>query len=250
MVLSITLAETRTDASQAPSALDPDWSTVVRLLPHVRRQHCREKTLISRDARSLGSPNAQRRPASIAASPAGFVPSTSSRTSDQRSDTATHVSAENPRASPPASGARASNTARLSLGMRTGSPNAALPSHAPRSTTIVVPARLLFSEGIPPRSPPGHADAVGFWCGQADTETPRFRLKLDSTFLRDNSGRSTLFPAKEESTRLATSPPFYRSGGWKPYSLVGPLLPPTRDSFLKSCTWRAGPLSSLHTPLC
>ena len=83
-----------------------------------------ENTLISQDSRVPGSSSAQRRPASTAASPAGFPPSTSSRTSGRRSDRSTPATVATPRAlsSPvtkshgamPATGARASSAAPLS----------------------------------------------------------------------------------------------------------------------------------------
>ena len=56
-----------------------------------------ENTLISQDARVLGSFSAQRRPISTAASPAVFSPSTLSRIPGRRSDTATPASTSSPR---------------------------------------------------------------------------------------------------------------------------------------------------------
>ena len=46
------------------------------------------------------------------------------------------------------------------------------------------------------------AVAVGLRCGKADIEAPRSMVKLDSAFPRNSGGRSTLFPVKEESTKL------------------------------------------------
>ena len=40
-------------------------------------------------------------------------------------------------------------------------------------------------------------------CGKADTEAPRSRVKLDSAFHRNSGGSSTLFPVKEESTKIS-----------------------------------------------
>ena len=80
-----TLAEPRTCASQAPSALATDKTTAV----------------VSQDADVPGSSRVQRRPASTAASPTGFPPSASSRIFGRRSDTATSVSASSTRASSP-----------------------------------------------------------------------------------------------------------------------------------------------------
>ena len=111
----------------------------VRHLPRVRRQHCRGKhIIISQDARVPGSCSAQRRLASTAASPAGFSPSTPSRISGRRSDTATPASSRSPHApSPPvtkfqgaipATGACASNSAPLSQGTRACASSAAPPA--------------------------------------------------------------------------------------------------------------------------
>ena len=55
---------------------------------------------------------------------------------------------------------------------------------------------------------PDHRMAVGLRCGKANTKTPRSLSTLDPLFSRDSSGRSILFPTKEESTRVATSSPF------------------------------------------
>lgn len=123
-------------------------------------------------------PVLKHRPASTAASPAGLAPSTSSRISDGRSDTATLASAVSPRAPlppffqsfmalcrrrmpaprAPFPSARASETARhlgygiiqamgvcasgadlSSLGTRVCASSAVLPSQAPRSTKIITP---------------------------------------------------------------------------------------------------------------
>ena len=85
-----------------------------------------ENTLFSQDARITGSSSAQRRPVSIAASPAGSPPNTSFRISGRRNDTVTPDFARSPRApSPPVTkfqgampekGACASSAAPLSQG--------------------------------------------------------------------------------------------------------------------------------------
>ena len=49
----------------------------------------------------------------------------------------------------------------------------------------------------------GHEVAVGLRCGKANTKTSLARI--DPVLTRDSSGRSILFPIKEESSRLATS---------------------------------------------
>ena len=198
------------------------------------------KQLISQDARVPGSLSAQRRPAAVSTR---ALP----RTSDRRSGPASLVSPEYPGASPSTSEARASNAALLNLGTRAGGINAALPNHAPRSTTTVAPSRRLFQRGYPPPSSPGHAVAIGLRCGKANTETPRSWLKLDLAFPRNNGGRSTLFPIKEESTRLLPCLP--SRPGLQEGTPVDTLFPPTRAPFLKSCTGSAGPLSSSRTPL-
>ena len=84
-------------------------------------------------------------------------------------------------------------------------------------------------------------------CGKADTEAPRSRVQLDSAFPRKSGGRSTLFPVKEEPTRLATSSPFpSRSAGRKPPP-VGNLVPTIGGSLLKASTASAGPRSPSRT---
>ena len=83
-------------------------------------------------------------------------------------------------------------------------------------------------------------------CGEADSETPRSWVQLDSAF-RNCGGRSTLFPVREGSTRLATSPPFpSRPIGRKP-SPVGTLSPPTGALLLMASIGSAGPLSPSRT---
>ena len=81
----------------------------------------------------------------------------------------------------------------------------------------------------------------------ADTKTPRSRVQLCSAFPLHSSGRSTLFPVKEESTVLAPSSPFSsRSAGRTP-SPVDILLTPTRAPLLKASTGSGCPLSSSRT---
>ena len=72
-------------------------------------------------------------------------------------------------------------------------------------------------------------------------------MRLDPVFTHDSSGRSILFPIKEESSRLATSFPFSkRTNGQEP-SRVGPMLPTTRASLMKSPTGSASPALSSRT---
>ena len=84
-------------------------------------------------------------------------------------------------------------------------------------------------------------------CGKADIEAPRSRMKLDSALPRKRGGRSTLFPVKEEPTRLATLSPFpSRSAGRKPPP-VDNVVPPTGSPLLKASTGSAGILSPSRT---
>ena len=94
---------------------------------------------------------------------------------------------------------------------------------------------------------PDHRMAVGLRCGKANTKTPRSLSTLDPLFSRDSSGRSILFPTKEESTRVATSSPFSKRPNGKELSRVDLLLPPTRAPFLKNPTGSAGRASSSRT---
>ena len=60
-------------------------------------------------------------------------------------------------------------------------------------------------------------------------------------FTRDSSGRSTLFPIKEESSSLATSFPFSKRANGKEPPPVGSMLPPTRAPLMKAPTRSATP---------
>ena len=64
---------------------------------------------------------------------------------------------------------------------------------------------------------------------------------------RDSSGRSILFPIKEESSRLATSfPSSKRADGTEP-PRVGPIWPPTRSPLSKTHTGATSPDPSSRT---
>ena len=166
------------------------------------------------------------------------------RVSGRRSDTAAPTSARSPRApSPPvtkfhgampatgtcasntaplsqgtgacalsaalsATGAYASGAAPLSLGTGAYAPSAAPHNHAPRSSQAAALPRRSFQQGCSTPPPPGHAVAVGLRWGKAYTEAPKSGVKLNSAFPRNSGGSSTLFPVKEEPTRLANSSPF------------------------------------------
>ena len=185
-VLRITLVGTRTDAGQAPSTPVPDKSTAARPLPPVCPQHFREKLLISKDARILGSLSAQRRPI-----PTGS--NTLFRTWDGPSDPAALVSTASPRASAPAS---------LSCASKCRSPQ---PGHESRRAKrhSLTPCAAQHHEGCAGTSlsarvsPSFTSRPYGggrFECGKAGTEIPKSRLKLDSAIPRNDGGRSTLFP--------------------------------------------------------
>ena len=105
------------------------------------------------------------------------------------------------------------------LGTRAGAINAALPNHAPRSTTRVAPSHRSFQRGCPPPSPPGHAMSAGLRCGKASTETPRSRLKqTPQIVLRESWGlgcpaakrpaeRSAVGRGRRRGCSLARGPP-------------------------------------------
>ena len=152
----VTLATTRTNASQAISAPET-WQIYDGTAPPARPPPALPggRTCISQDARVPGSPSAHRLPALATASPAGLGPSASPRTPGRRSDTTTLASAKCQRALLSASGACASS--------------AALHSHAPRSTKIVAPGPRSFQQESPPTSPTCHAVAVDVRCEKAGT---------------------------------------------------------------------------------
>ena len=62
-------------------------------------------------------------------------------------------------------------------------------------------------------------------------------------FPRDSSGRSIIFPVKEESQRVATSCPFSMRANSKEPSRLGLMLPPTRYPLMKT----PGPVPSSRT---
>ena len=147
-----------------------------------------------------------------------------------------------------ATGACASDAIPLSLSTGACAPGVAPPSHAPRGSQTAAPARRSYQRGCPTPQPPGHEVAVGLRCGKADIEAPRSRMKLDSALPRKRGGSSTLFPVKEEPTRLTTSSPFPGRPAGRKLPLVGNLGPPTGGPLLKASTRSAGPLSPSHTP--
>ena len=101
-----------------------------------------------------------------------------------------------------------------------------------------IDARTLFSD---------HEVAVHLRCGKANTRTPRYFSRLDPVFARDNSGRSVLFSIKDESTRIATSSPFFKRHNGKELPRVKTLLPLARASVQKASTGSTDPASSFNT---
>ena len=81
--------------------------------------------------------------------------------------------------------------------------------------------------------------------GRIAQQPPRGWLR-DPAFPRDSSGRSIIFPIKEESSRLATSSPFSKRPDGKEPSRVGFMLPPTRAP-LMTPAGSAGPAPSSRT---
>ena len=84
-------------------------------------------------------------------------------------------------------------------------------------------------------------------CGKANTRTSRSFARLDPVFPCDSSGRSILFPIKEEPRKLATSSPFSKSPNGKEPSWVRRLLPPTGALLPETGRGSAGPPSSSRT---
>ena len=150
------------------------------------------------------------------------------------------------RGSNSAMGARAPNAAPLDhyTGVCTSH---APPRHASRSkkaaaTTHRPHTRLGSSPLLPDRQA-----AVGSRCGKANPNTPRFLARFDPVFPRDRSGRSILFPIKEEPTNLATSSPSSkRAHGNKP-TRARNLLPLARAPLSKTPTGSTGPAPFLGT---
>ena len=98
-----------------------------------------------------------------------------------------------------------------------------------------------------PTSPSGSRSQQYNLPGIFFSRSHEFTNKLDSAFPRKSGGRSTLFPVKEDPTRLATSSPFpSRSARRKP-PLLDNLAPPTGSLLSKASTGSAGPISPSRT---
>ena len=143
-------------------------------------------------------------------------------------------------------GARAPNAAPLNHD--TGACTSHAPSkHASRSKKAAATTRRPHTRaGSSPLLPDREA-AVGLRCGKANPYTPRYFTRFDPVSPRDSSGRSILFPIKEEPTSLATSSlSSKRANGNEP--------PPARNLFSlaraplsKTPTGSTGPAPSLGT---
>ena len=78
------------------------------------------------------------------------------------------------------------------------------PKHASRSKKAAVTTRRPHTRAGSSFLPDREA-AVGLRCGKANPNTPKYFTRFNPVFPRDRSGRSILFPIKEEPTSLATS---------------------------------------------
>ena len=72
----------------------------------------------------------------------------------------------------------------------------------PLLSDLVVVVGLRCGKANSKTLPPAHEVVVGLRCGKVNTKTPRSFARLDPVFPRDSSGRSILFPIKEESSRF------------------------------------------------
>ena len=143
-------------------------------------------------------------------------------------------------------GARAPNAAPLNHDTGACTSHAP-PRHASRSQKAASTTRRPHTRaGSPPLLPDREA-AVSLTCGKANPNTPRFFTKFDPVFLRDSSGRSIIFPIKEEPTSSATSSlSFKRANGNEPPRARN-LFPLARAPLSKTPTGCTGPAPSLRT---
>ena len=141
------------------------------------------------------------------------------------------------------------------------------PRDAPGSNIAAVMARRLFTRPCSPPTLPYEAVAVGLRCWTADSQTlfltPRWRSvrgvkasakiprsfsRHDPVFDRDSSSLVVfVFSIKLESTRFATSPPFYTRPNRTELLHVTTLLPPARAPLQKTPTGSTGPGSFSST---
>ena len=148
------------------------------------------------------------------------------------------------RGSNSAMGARARNAAPFNNG--TGACDShASPRHASLRKKAAVTSRRSHTQAGSSPLLPDHKEAVGLRFEKVNPNTPRCFARLDPVFLRDSSGRSILFPIKEESTSLATSPfSSKRTNGNDPHRARN-MLPHAQTPLL--LTRPTGPASSLGT---
>ena len=234
-----------------------------------------QNTLISQDARVAGSSSTQRQPVSIAASPSGSRPSTSSRISGRRSDTATLIFASSQALSPPvtkfqgampATEACASSAAHLSQGTGACALSAA-PSTtgarasgaAPLSYGIIqatgacasgaAPLSLGTGACAPSAAPPSHAPRSSQTAAPARRSyqrgSPTPPLPCHAVAVGSRCGKAdTEAPRSRVKLDSATFP--IRSAGRKPPP-VDNLVPTAGGLLLKASTESAGLLSPSRT---
>ena len=148
---------------------------------------------------------------------------------DSSSTTRTHSSSAAPpcRGSNSAMGARASIAASFNHG--TGACDSRTPlRHASCSKKAAVATRRPHTPTSSSPLLPDREDAVDLGCGKAKPYPPRESARLDPVFPRDRSGRSILFPIKEESTSLATSSPSSKMANGNEPPRAGKMIPPAR----------------------
>ena len=121
------------------------------------------------------------------------------------------------------------------------------PRHASRSKKAAATTRRPHTRaGLSPLLPDREA-AVGLKCGKANPNTPRYFTRFDPVFPRYSSGRSILFPVKEEPTSLATSSLSSKrvNGNEPPRAYY--IFPLARAPLSKTPTGSTGPAPSLGT---
>ena len=121
------------------------------------------------------------------------------------------------------------------------------PRHASRSKKAAATTRRPHTRaGSSPLLPDREA-AAGSRCGKANTKTPRCFTRFDPVFPRDSSGRSTLFPIKEEPTSVSTSSLSSKRTTRNEPPRARNLFPLARAPLSKTPTGSTGPAPSLGT---
>ena len=143
-------------------------------------------------------------------------------------------------------GARAANAAPLNHDTGACTSHSP-PRHASRSKKTAATTRRPHTRaGSSPLHPDREA-AIGLRYGKANPNTPRSFTRFDPVSPRNSSGRSTLFPIKEEPTSLATSSlSSERASGNEPPRARN-LFPLARAPLTKTPTGSTGPAPSLGT---